>query len=120
MTLIQYSWYMGLDALRDNGLTTKLLFFFRDDKLIPYDDPLRRVRPSRLAMFVALELVGFAATFAITQTIAAIGFPVVIFLLVPVRMYVIPRMPFTKEELAILDGPTASPFVSRIDSISPL
>jgi hypothetical protein len=43
---------------------------------------------------------------------AAIGFPLVIFLLVPVRMYVIPRLPFTPEELAILDGPTASPFVS--------
>jgi hypothetical protein len=37
---------------------------------------------------------------------------VVIFLLVPVRMYIIPRLPFTPEELAILDGPTASSFVS--------
>ena len=43
---------------------------------------------------------------------AAIGFPVVILLLVPLRALVVPRLPFTDEELAILDGPTASPFVS--------
>lgn len=43
---------------------------------------------------------------------AAIGFPVIIMLLVPLRAIVVPRLPFTDEELAILDGPTASPFVS--------
>lgn len=35
-----------------------------------------------------------------------------IMLLLPVRIYIIPRLSFTKEELAILDGPTASSFVS--------
>ena len=34
-------------------------------------------------------------------------------LLIPLRIFLIPRLPFTNEELAILDGPTASPFVSR-------
>lgn len=43
---------------------------------------------------------------------AALGFPVIILLLVPLRAYIIPRLPFTQEELSILDGPTASPFVS--------
>lgn len=33
-------------------------------------------------------------------------------LLVPLRMFLIPRMPLTSEELMILDGPTASSFVS--------
>lgn len=35
-----------------------------------------------------------------------------ILLLVPLRTIVVPRLPFTEEELAILDRPTASPFVS--------
>jgi hypothetical protein len=61
-------------------------------------------------MFVAIQLVAFGATFVVTQSIAAIGFPVIILLLVPLRTYVIPRLPFTQEELSILDGPTASPF----------
>ena len=60
---------MGADALRGNGVTQKLLFFFRDRSLVPRDEPLRRVRRSRLALFVGIELVGFGATFAITQTI---------------------------------------------------
>lgn len=52
---------------------------------------------------------GFGATFAITQTIAAIGFPVFILILIPVRTLLLPRW-FTQEELAVLDAPTASPF----------
>lgn len=120
---------MGADALRGNGITQKMLYFLRDKRLTSQDEPLRRVRKSRIALFVGVQLVGFGATFAITQTIgaslpctcshiaearsflAAIGFPVIIMLLLPVRMWLIPRLPFISEELAILDGPTASPFV---------
>ncbi|KAI0718217.1 anion exchanging protein [Cerioporus squamosus] len=103
-------WYMGLDALQGNGITRKLLYFLRDKALTPAEEPLRRVRKSRILLFVAVQLIGFGATMAITQTIAAIGFPIVILLLVPVRMFLVPRLPFTEGELAILDGPTASPF----------
>ncbi|TFK48706.1 hypothetical protein OE88DRAFT_1713837 [Heliocybe sulcata] len=103
-------WYMGLQALLGNGITQKILYLLRDRSLIPKNEPLRRVRKSRIVMFVAVQLVGFGATFAITQTIAAIGFPVLIFLLVPLRTVVVPRLPITAEELSILDGPTASPF----------
>lgn len=103
-------WYMGLDALIGNGITQKILFLFRDRKLISKSEPLNRVRKSRIVMFLAVQLFGFGATFAITQTIAAIGFPVLIFLLVPLRTLVVPSLPFTQEELSILDGPTASAF----------
>jgi len=103
-------WYMGLDALQENSVTHKILYFFRDKKLIPPSEPLNKVRKSRLLLFVVLELVGFAATMAITQTKGAIGFPLVILLLAPVRTLLVPRLPFTDEELAILDSPTASPF----------
>ncbi|KAF9454840.1 hypothetical protein P691DRAFT_783924 [Macrolepiota fuliginosa MF-IS2] len=103
-------WYMGLDALRGNGITKKILYLIQDQRLTPLSEPLRRVRKSRILMFLTVELVGFGATFAITQTIAAIGFPVIIMLLIPLRIFLIPRLPFTSEELAILDGPTASPF----------
>ena len=33
-------------------------------------------------------------------------------LLIPVRYFIVPRLGFTKEELEVLDGPVASPFVS--------
>lgn len=103
-------WFMGTDALRSSGVTEKILYLIRDPALVPRREPLRRVRRSRVALFVAIELIGFGATMAITQTIAAIGFPIIIFLLVPVRTLLVPRLPFTPDELAILDGPTASPF----------
>jgi len=60
---------MGADALQGNGVSTKILFLFRDNQLIMPSDPLLRVRRSRLILFIALQLFGFGATFAIVQTI---------------------------------------------------
>ncbi|PGH19347.1 hypothetical protein AJ80_03987 [Polytolypa hystricis UAMH7299] len=101
---------MGVQALLGNGVTDKLKFLAQDKSLTPASNPLKRIE-RRIAVwaFVAIELFGFGATFAITQTIAAIGFPVFILVLIPVRAFLLPRW-FTAHELAILDGPTASPF----------
>ncbi|KAI1805434.1 HCO3 transporter family-domain-containing protein [Daldinia bambusicola] len=101
---------MGFQALEANGITAKLLFLLRDRALTPGGHPLAGV-PRRAAVwaFVAVELAAFGATFAITQTVAAVGFPVVILALIPVRALVLPRV-FTPHELAVLDAPTASPF----------
>ena len=74
---------MGVQALQANGITLKLLYLARDKNLTPASDPLKRIqRQQAVWYFVALELIGFGATFAITQTIAAIGFPIIILLLV--------------------------------------
>jgi hypothetical protein len=104
---------MGIDALLSSGVTLKFLHLLRDRELTPPSTPLLLVRPSRLLLFVLIELAGFGITFAIVQTKAAIGFPIVIALLVPVAWWVVPRCGlFSKEELGVLDGPTASAFVS--------
>ncbi|KAK4453643.1 HCO3 transporter family-domain-containing protein [Podospora aff. communis PSN243] len=101
---------MGFQALQANGITAKLLFLARDEALTPSSEPLRSIaRRFAIWLFVGIELVGFGATFAITQTVAAVGFPVFIFALIPVRALLLPRW-LTPEELAVLDGPTASPF----------
>ncbi|KAI5295451.1 hypothetical protein KEM56_005636, partial [Ascosphaera pollenicola] len=101
---------MGVQALLGNGITQKLQFLIQDSSLTPRSNPLTRIE-RRLAIwvFVAVELIGFGGTFAITQTIAAIGFPVIILFLIPVRSFILPKW-FTREELIILDAPTASPF----------
>ncbi|TVY44516.1 putative transporter, partial [Lachnellula occidentalis] len=101
---------MGVQALEGNGITLKLLFLCKDKTHVPASEPLKRIR-RRLAIwvFVGIQLVGFGATFAITQTIAAVGFPIIILLLVPVRTLLLPKW-FEEEELKVLDGPTASPF----------
>lgn len=102
---------MGAQALVGNGITQKLLFLARDKELTDATDPLARIdRRLAIWVFVACELVGFGATFAISQTIAAIGFPIIILLLIPFRTWLMPKW-FRDEELRILDAPTAGPFV---------
>jgi boron transporter len=101
---------MGIQALEANGITKKLLFLANDRSHTPASEPLKRIqRRAAVWVFLGVELLGFGATFAITQTIAAVGFPVFILLLIPVRTFLLPRY-FTEEELLILDAPTASPF----------
>lgn len=101
---------MGIQALLGNGITLKILFLCRDKTLTPASEPLRRInRRSAIWLFVTIQLLGFGATFAVTQTVAAVGFPIIILALVPVRTWVLPRW-FSGEELALLDAPTASPF----------
>lgn len=63
------SWYMGADSLLENGITKKLLYIIRDKSLTSKHVPLRKVRKSRIILFIGVQLLGFGATFAITQTI---------------------------------------------------
>lgn len=101
---------MGIQALEANGITAKLMFLLRDRNLTPPSAPLLQIkRRSTIWWFVVIQLVGFGATFAITQTIAAVGFPVFILALIPIRAALLPRM-FKPEELGLLDAPTASAF----------
>ena len=131
---------MGLDELSGNGITRKIQYLVTDRTLMPYNEPLHRVRKTRILLFVAVQLFAFGATFAITQTIgtstftsidvdqidtsqffgfvfvvpAAVGFPIIILLLIPLRTLVVPRLSFSTIELDLLDRPTASPFVSGL------
>lgn len=101
---------MGVQALEANGITAKLMFLLRDRNLTPPSAPLLQIRRrSAIWWFVVIQIVGFGATFAITQTIAAVGFPVFILALIPIRAALLPRI-FKPEELALLDAPTASAF----------
>lgn len=101
---------MGFQALEANGIIAKVLFLLSDRSTQVQSNPLSRLPRRRAAwLFVAIAVSGFAATFAITQTVAAVGFPVVILALIPVRAAVLPRW-FTPLELSILDAPTAGPF----------
>jgi predicted secreted acid phosphatase len=59
---------MGVDALRSNGITKKILYLMKDKNLTSKQDRLNQVRQSRILLFVGIQLVGFSATFAITQT----------------------------------------------------
>ena len=100
---------MGVQALEGNGITLKIIYLLQDTALTPMSHPLRKCRLGAVWGFVGLELMGFGATFAITQTIAAVGFPIVVVALIPVRMYLLPKW-FARGELNRLDQATASKF----------
>ena len=69
VTFLIYSWYMGVDALHSNGITKKFLYLIKDKNITSKQDPLNKVRKSRILLFVGVQLLGFGATFAITQTV---------------------------------------------------
>jgi hypothetical protein len=101
---------MGIQAIQGNGITTKIVFILRDKEMRQPSSLLSGIdRQCSIWAFVIIQLAGFAATFAITQTIAAIGFPIIILLLIPARTWILPRF-FSSDELKALDAPTASPF----------
>jgi hypothetical protein len=58
---------MGTDALLTSGVTEKMLYLIRDRRATSPTDPLNKVRKSRILIFLLVELIGFGATFAITQ-----------------------------------------------------
>lgn len=60
---------MGADALFSNGITHKIKYLLQDKHLTPRNEPLHNVRKSRIWLFIAVQLIGFGGTFAITQTI---------------------------------------------------
>lgn len=84
----------------------KLLFLTREPRFIPSSEPLLSVPRRKIGFYVFWQCLGVALTVGISQTIAAIGFPVLIIALIPLRWKVIPRW-FTPQELRLLDQPTA-------------
>ena len=101
---------MGIQALEANGTTNKILYLCRGKSLGSTSDPPSPIERKRaIWYFVALGLLRYGATFAITQTIPAIKLPISILLLVLVRTFLFPRY-VNPEELWLLDAPTASPF----------
>lgn len=96
---------VGWGSIERNIIMSRTLAVLRDRALSPPGDPLNQIRKRKIAFFVGIQWFFFATTFAISQTIAGIGFPVLITLLIPFRYWVVPRL-FSPLELRILDAPT--------------
>lgn len=91
---------VGWSSVESNPITLRSVDLLR----VPIRSPTRRRRST--VLFLALQWITVAAEVAISQTIAAIGFPVIILLLIPLRWTWMLNW-FTYEELAALDTPTA-------------
>lgn len=98
---------VGWGSIEGNGILAKLVFLLRENRFVQRDEPLLRVPRRKIALYVACQVTGVAACVAISQTVAAIGFPVLITAMIPFRVWIVPRW-FAQEELDVLDDLTAN------------
>ncbi|SGY31148.1 BQ5605_C002g01213 [Microbotryum silenes-dioicae] len=110
---------VGWGSVQGNGIVHKTLFLLRDHHLTPRDHALLQVRPKTIWLFVGIQWLFFTAIVAISETIAGIGFPVIITLLIPFRYYWVPRW-FSLQELSVLDAPTADSAATLVSLGGPL
>ncbi|KAL8657420.1 MAG: hypothetical protein Q9226_001934 [Calogaya cf. arnoldii] len=97
---------VGWGSVESNGILQKLVWLVREPRFIQPTDPLLTVRRSRIGLYVFWQALGVLSSVAISQTIAAIGFPVLIISLIPLRWLLLPKM-FSARELTVLDALTA-------------
>ncbi|KAL8922324.1 MAG: hypothetical protein Q9172_003616 [Xanthocarpia lactea] len=97
---------VGWGSIESNDILKRLIWLAREQRFIQPDDPLLTIRRSKIGFYLFWQALGVLSTVAISQTIAAIGFPVLIIALIPLRWKLLPKM-FTKKELSILDALTA-------------
>jgi hypothetical protein len=90
-----------------NGILQKLLFLQAEKRFVQRDEPMLQVHRRKIALYIGLQMLGVAACVAISHTIAAVGFPFLIILLIPFRILLVPRW-FTLKELEIMDDFTAT------------
>ncbi|CCC66615.1 hypothetical protein NCAS_0A00550 [Naumovozyma castellii] len=102
---------MGINGLIDNVIIHRIMWLFMDKKRKDPENPLNGISKKSLFFFLCFSLAGFVAEFAITNTVAAIGFPLVLLLSVIV-CFLFPKI-FTREELDILDENVAKEFTIK-------
>lgn len=100
---------MGVPGLLQNEVVRRVGLLVTDPKLRDSNEPLNRIPKKIFLLFIFLSLTGVAGEVAITETIAAVGFPGVLWVFMIVGIFL--RYMFKKEHLEILDGPAASPFI---------
>jgi hypothetical protein len=94
-------------SIESNGILAKFWYLNSEKRFIDPKNPLNTVSRSKIWMYIGLQALGVACTVAISQTIAAIGFPVLIIALIPLRTLLMPKW-FTLHDLAALDALTAN------------
>ncbi|KAJ5346890.1 uncharacterized protein N7506_000143 [Penicillium brevicompactum] len=98
---------VGWGSVESNGIFQKSIFLMQENRFVQRGEPLLTVPKRKIVLYIACQLVGVAACVAISQTIAAIGFPVLIIALIPFRVWIVPRW-FSQSELDVLDDLTAN------------
>ncbi|EMD90470.1 hypothetical protein COCC4DRAFT_56841 [Bipolaris maydis ATCC 48331] len=97
---------VGWGSIESNGILAKIWYLMSERRFLDPQNPLNTVPRKKISLFICIQILGVACTVAISQTIAAIGFPVLIIALIPLRTFCMPKW-FSEQELGVLDALTA-------------
>ena len=97
---------VGFGGIPGFNITRNILYCMSETRFTDPNDPRNTLSKKRILFYTSFQVIGVAISIAISQTIAAIGFPVIITALIPLRWVILPRI-FTEHELMVLDSPTA-------------
>ncbi|XP_034039445.1 anion exchange protein 2-like isoform X2 [Thalassophryne amazonica] len=105
--------YMGVMSLNGIQLTERLVLLLMPPKYHPDHAYVCKVRTLRMHFYTLIQLTCLALLWVVMATAAALAFPFVLLLTIPVRMLLLPRL-FTKQELQNLDADDAEPSLEEI------
>ncbi|KAK5114841.1 hypothetical protein LTR62_001998 [Meristemomyces frigidus] len=99
-------WIVGFTGLSAMNITQNWIYIFTEKRFVDPSDLRTGMKKWRIAYYTMFQFLGVAISVGLSFTRAAIGFPVVMIALIPLRWVILPRI-FTEHELLILDAPTA-------------
>ncbi|TNN43923.1 Anion exchange protein 2 [Liparis tanakae] len=104
--------YMGVMSLNGIQLTERLILLLMPPKYHPDHNYVRKVRTLRMHLFTVIQLTCLSLLWVVMATAAALSFPFMLLLTIPVRMLLLPRL-FSSRELQSLDADDAEPHLEE-------
>uniref|UniRef100_G3N9J4 Anion exchange protein n=1 Tax=Gasterosteus aculeatus aculeatus TaxID=481459 RepID=G3N9J4_GASAC len=104
--------YMGVMSLNGIQLTERLVLLLMPPKYHPDNNYVRKVRTMRMHLFTVVQLTCLSLLWVVMATAAALAFPFMLLLTIPVRMLLLPRL-FNRRELQSLDADDAEPHLEE-------
>ncbi|KAM8850142.1 anion exchange protein 2a isoform 2-T4 [Spinachia spinachia] len=104
--------YMGVMSLNGIQLTERLVLLLMPPKYHPDHNYVRKVRTLRMHLFTVVQLTCLSLLWVVMATAAALAFPFMLLLTIPVRMLLLPRL-FNRRELQSLDADDAEPHLEE-------
>uniref|UniRef100_A0A3Q3GTY0 Anion exchange protein n=1 Tax=Labrus bergylta TaxID=56723 RepID=A0A3Q3GTY0_9LABR len=104
--------YMGVMSLNGIQLTDRLILLLMPPKYHPDQSYVRKVRTLRMHLFTIVQLICLSVLWVVMATAAALAFPFMLLLTIPVRMLVLPRI-FSWREIQSLDADDAEPHLEE-------
>uniref|UniRef100_A0A4W3JHL6 Anion exchange protein n=1 Tax=Callorhinchus milii TaxID=7868 RepID=A0A4W3JHL6_CALMI len=100
--------YMGVTSLNGIELFERIKLLLMPPKYHPDHNFVRKVKTLRMHLFTSIQIFCLGILWAVMSTVASLGFPFVLILTVPLKLFGLTRI-FTEREMKCLDAHDAEP-----------